>query len=78
MPPLLLARKLIAAVDVPVTATVPVPIRVVLLPAIVLNVMLAADVPVLATSAIAPFWSISLLDMKLILEPTALSVIAPV
>ena len=49
-----------------------------LLPPVVSYRMLAAGEPVLATKAIAPSWLILLLDMKLILDPAALLVMAPV
>ena len=49
-----------------------------LVPAVVSYTTLAAGAPVLATNAMAPAWLIRLLEVKLILEPTALLVIAPV
>ena len=57
--------------DVPVSVTGPVEILEVLSPVVVSTMMFAAIPLVLATSAIVPFRSISLFDIKLILEPFA-------
>ena len=67
-----------AAFEVPAaTVTTPALILEVLLPAVVLNVIFAIAPLVLASKLIAPFWSMSLLEMKLILEPLT-PVIVPI
>ena len=71
---------MIAEVDVAplVTLNAPVVIRDALLPDLVSYNTFAAAVAVFATRVIEPVWLIRLFEIKLMLEPMALLVIAPV
>ena len=73
-----LAMKLMPEVLAPeAIVKAPVVMLELLLPEVVSKVILAAVPPVFATKAIAPVWLMIPLVIKLMFEPTALSVMAP-